>query len=823
MNITAALISKVAAFTEAEWIQKSKDVLISQIITDSRTIFAPETSLFIAIKGERHDGHQFIEELYRRGIRNFLISDAKLDLKKYPDANILLASDSLVALQNWAKVHRSKFNYPVIAITGSNGKTIVKEWLFQLLRNEFSIVRSPKSYNSQLGVPLSVLQMNETHTLGIFEAGISFMNEMQKLESILKPNLGIFITLSNAHSENFDSEEVKAKEKSKLFSNCETVIFNADNDLVEKSILSLSVKNKISVGHQRLASLLIEEVIPSAKGTTVNLKFKTTAFKIQIPFFDRASIEDAMLCVAVMLNMNYEISIIQERISSIGAVEMRLEMINGINNCTIISDVYNSDISSLGISLDLLNQQKQVARKTIILSDILQEKMSAQELYGKVAEMIKEKNISRFIGIGSVISAYANLFPENSEFYSSTAEFLSKIHHSNFQNEAILIKGARKFELEKITERLQQKVHETVLEINLNAVAHNLNHYRSQLYPNTKIMAMVKAFSYGSGSFEIANILEYNRADYLAVAYADEGADLRNNGITLPIMVMNPEKNGFTLLIEKELEPEIYSMKLLNDFISYLKSRGIKNYPVHLKVDTGMHRLGFMPNEWNNLAEIIKNSSEIKIVSVFSHLAASEDQNFDKFTNEQASLLQKACEIIKTALGYDFLIHILNSSGITRFPKYHFNMVRLGIGLYGVGTDEKENKKLQFTMRMRTVVSQIKTIPKGDTIGYGRKGVANKEMQIAILPIGYADGFSRQLGNGIGEVKINEKNYRVIGNVCMDMIMVDITGGNVKEGDQVIIFDDQQSLLSLAKSMETIPYEVLTSVSSRVKRVYFRE
>lgn len=823
MNITTTLVSKVVAFTEAEWIQKSNDILISQIITDSRTVFAPETSLFIAIKGERHDGHQFIEELYRRGIRNFLFSDSTLDLKKYPEANFLKVEDSLAALQKWAASHRSQFKFPVIAITGSNGKTIVKEWLFQLLRNEYSIVRSPKSYNSQLGVPLSVLQMNETHTLGIFEAGISFPKEMEKLAPILKPYLGIFTTLTNAHSENFDSEEVKAKEKSKLFSNCETIIFNADNDQIEKVILGLTAKNKISVGHQRLASLLVEEVIPSASGTTVNLKFKTTTFKIHIPFFDRASVEDALLCVGVMLNMNYEISVIQDRISSLGAVEMRLEMINGINNCTIISDVYNSDVSSLGISLDLLNQQKQVARKTIILSDILQEKMSPQELYGKVSEMLKEKNISRFIGIGSVISAYSNLFPLNSEFYSSTSDFLHQIQLNNFQNEAILIKGARKFELEKITERLQQKVHETVLEINLNAVAHNLNHYRSQLYPNTKIMAMVKAFSYGSGSFEIANILEYNRADYLAVAYADEGADLRNNGITLPIMVMNPEKNGFSLIIEKELEPEIYSMKILNDFISYLQSRGIKNYPIHLKMDTGMHRLGFMPDEWKDLTEVIKNTSEIKIVSVFSHLAASEDQNFDKFTNEQAALLQNASEIIKSATGYDFLIHILNSSGITRFPKYHFNMVRLGIGLYGVGTNEKENKKLQFTMRMRTVVSQIKTIAKGETIGYGRKGVANKEMQIAILPIGYADGFSRKLGNGNGEVKINGKNYPVIGNVCMDMIMVDITEGNVKEGDQVIIFDDQQSLLSLANSMETIPYEVLTSVSSRVKRVYYRE
>lgn len=823
MNIHPTSLSKIVAFTGAKWLQKAEDASISQIITDSRTVFSPEAALFIAIKGERHDGHQYIEELYRRGIRNFLFSDEKTEWKKFPDANFLKVDHSLQALQKWAAKHRAQYHFPVIAITGSNGKTIVKEWLFQLLRHEYAIVRSPKSYNSQLGVPLSVLQMNEQHSLGIFEAGISFPKEMKQLATILQPEIGIFTTLTQAHSENFDSEESKGREKAQLFTGCQTILFNADNDLIEKVIGESTIPNKISIGHQRLASLLVGKVIPSSTGTTVSLKWKENDFEVQIPFFDRASVEDALLCVGTMLHLQYDFTTIRERISSLGAVEMRLEMINGTNNCTLISDVYNSDISSLGISLDLLNQQKQVSRKSVILSDILQEKMSPQELYGKVADMLKEKNISRFIGIGPVISAYANLFPENSEFYPSTSEFLNKITLLNFQDEALLIKGARKFELEKITERLQQKVHETVLEINLNAVAHNLNHFRSQLYPNTKIMAMVKAFSYGSGSFEIANILEYNRADYLAVAYADEGADLRNNGITLPIMVMNPEKNGFSLLIEKELEPEIYSLKILEDFLSFLKSRGITQYPIHIKVDTGMHRLGFLPGEWDLLAEKLKNSSEIKVVSVFSHLAASEDRNFDPFTNEQAALLKTACDKIKAAPGQDFLIHLLNSSGITRFPKYHFDMVRLGIGLYGVGTDEKESKKLQFTMRMRTVVSQIKTIPKGETIGYGRKGIAHQEMQIAILPIGYADGFSRKLGNGTGEVKINDQKYPVIGNVCMDMIMVDITGSKIAEGDQAIIFDDQQSLQDLAQAMETIPYEVLTSVSSRVKRVYYRE
>lgn len=823
MNISKVNISDIVKLSGAEWAQKKNDATISQIITDSRTVFSPQSSLFIAVKGERHDGHSFIEDLYARGIRHFLISDKKLDTKKYGDANFLLTQNTLSALQKWAAAHRKQFHFPVIAITGSNGKTIVKEWLFQLLKDDFNIVRSPKSYNSQLGVPLSVLQMNETHSLGIFEAGISFSGEMEKLENILQPEIGIFTTLTNAHSENFESNEIKAREKAILFKNSETIVYNAKNDVVEKAVKDLPVKNKISVGHQRLSSLLIGEVIPDTSGTKVNLKWKSNDFTIHIPFFDRASVEDALLCAAVLLHLHFEINVIKNRLTHLNAVEMRLELINGINNCTIISDVYNSDISSLGISLDLLNQQKQSSKKTLILSDILQEKMSPEELYSRVALMLKEKNISRFIGIGPVISEYAELFSGKSEFYSTTADFLNSIRESDFQNESILIKGARKFELEKITEFLQLKVHETVLEINLNAVAHNLNHYRSLLYPDTKIMAMVKAFSYGSGSFEIANILEYNRADYLAVAYADEGADLRRNGITVPIMVMNPEKNGFNLLIDQQLEPEIYSMKILNEFVSFLKLKGIKNYPVHIKVDTGMHRLGFLQDEWNDLAGQIKNTDEIKIISVFSHLAASEDKNFDSFTNEQATLLQKAKEIIHTATGYDFLVHILNSSGISRFPKYHFDMVRLGIGLYGIGVDEKENKKLQFTMRMRTVVSQIKTIPNGETIGYGRKGKTDKDMQIAILPIGYADGFARSLGNGNGKVKINDQWFSTIGNVCMDMIMLDITGANVKEGELAIIFDDQQSLKEMADAMETISYEVLTSVSPRVKRVYFKE
>lgn len=823
MNISPVHLTEIASLTGAKILYPENDFIISHLITDSRTVINPASSLFIAIKGERHDGHKYIWELYEKGIRCFLVSNKDINFSEFSEANFLMADDSLVAVQKWAASHRRKFSYPVVAITGSNGKTIVKEWLFQLLRNEYSIVRSPKSYNSQLGVPLSVLQMNEQHTLALFEAGISQRGEMKKLGEILKPDIGLFITLTQAHSENFKSESEKAAEKAVLFSDSDVIIFNADSDEIEKAVMNKNAAIKLSVGHQRLADLLVRSVIPVKNGTEVHLQRSGIDFTLTIPFFDRASVEDALLCVAMMMHLNYDILTIQSRISALNAVEMRLEILNGINHCTIISDVYNSDLSSLRISLDLLNQQKQTTGKTLILSDILQEKMPPEELYARVADLIKEKNINRFIGIGPMVSANALLFGNTSEFYASTADFIHHFQERNFSNEAVLVKGARKFELEKVIELLQQKVHETVLEINLNAVAHNFNYYRSLLFPNTKIMAMVKAFSYGSGVFEIANILEYNRADYLAVAYADEGADLRRNGISLPVMVMNPEKNAFSVLTERRLEPEIYSFKLLNEFTDYLQNKGIKNYPVHIKVDTGMHRLGFLPEEWNELANELALHKEIKVVSVFSHLAVSEDKNFDQFTTEQATMLKKAEELIRKSVGYDFMIHLVNSSGITRFPKYHFDMVRLGIGLYGVGTDERENKKLQFTMRMRTVVSQIKVIPKGETIGYGRKGQARETMKIAVLPVGYADGFSRKLGNGEGKVKIAEKWFTTIGNVCMDMIMVNITGGNVKEGDQVIIFDDQQSLTEMAHAMETIPYEVLTSVSPRVKRVYYRE
>jgi alanine racemase len=823
MNISPILLSEIARLTDAKIVQPKNECFISHLITDSRTVINPADSLFIAMKGERHDGHNYIEELYTKGIRCFLISKADIDFSKYSKAVFLITDNTLLAVQKWAATHRRKFSYPVIAITGSNGKTIVKEWLFQLLRNEYSVVRSPKSYNSQLGVPLSVLQMNEQHTLAVFEAGISQPGEMSKLEEILKPDIGIFITLTQAHSENFKSEDEKASEKAVLFTQSEVIIFNADNDEIEKAVLQKNAAVKFSVGHQRLANLLVRSVMPVKNGTEVQLQRNGTDFTLIIPFFDRASVEDALLCAAMMMHFGYDVTTIQTRILLLNAVEMRLEMLNGINNCTVISDVYNSDFSSLRISLDLLNQQKQTSGKTLILSDILQEKTPSEELYARVADLLREKNINRFIGIGPAVSSFASLFGDTSEFYASTADFIHHYHERNFWNEAVLVKGARKFELEKVIELLQQKVHETVLEINLNAIAHNFNYYRSLLFPNTKIMAMVKAFSYGSGSFEIANILEYNRADYLAVAYADEGADLRRSGITLPVMVMNPEKNAFSVLTERRLEPEIYSVKILNEFTEFLRDKGIRNYPVHIKVDTGMHRLGFLPEEWNELANKLSLSQEIKVVSVFSHLAVSEDKNFDHYTTEQATLLKKAEEIIRHAIEYDFMIHLVNSSGITRFPKYHFDMVRLGIGLYGVGTDEKENKKLQFTMRMRTVVSQIKEIPKGETIGYGRKGQAREAMKIAVLPIGYADGFSRKLGNGEGKVKIGDNWYNTIGNVCMDMIMIDITGGNVREGDQVIIFDDQQNLKEMAHAMETIPYEVLTSVSPRVKRAYFRE
>ncbi len=806
----------------------NKDAIIRQLLTDSRSLSSPSVSLFFALKGERHDGHKFIMDAYTKGIRNFVVTELPQNLVSFNGSVFMIVKDTLQALQFLAANHRKKFNIPTIGITGSNGKTIVKEWLFHLMQDDKNIVRSPKSYNSQVGVPLSVWLTSEEHTIAIFEAGISMPDEMERLEPIISPTIGLITNIGYAHDENFLNPRQKIREKLKLFIHANTLIFNRDNLELNDEIVSNPVIKKLHLftwSKKSKANLQVGKITKLGGETELQAVYNSEFIKIKIPFTDEASIENAIHCWSVMLFLGYSNDIISERFTRLSPVAMRLELKEGVNNCSIINDSYNSDLGSLAIALDFLNQQKQHPKHTLILSDIFQSGKNSGELYSEVAHLVREKEVNKMIGIGESISLQAKQFDIEKYFFATTEQFLSQYDAHMFNNETILIKGARAFGFERISQVLQQKAHETVLEINLNALVHNLNFYRSKLASGTKIMAMVKASSYGSGSTEIANILQYHHLDYLAVAYADEGIELRKAGISLPIMVMNPEEPSYDAMILHDLEPEIFSFRVLRLFEDAVKRTGRKEdpYPIHIKLDTGMHRLGFESGEVNELSVRLRNSKFLEVRSVFSHLAASDEIIHDDFTRLQVKKFGDMSEIICSQFNHPILRHILNSAGIVRFPGAQFEMVRLGIGLYGIGANETEQLQLKNVSTLKTIISQIKVIPAGDSIGYNRNFFANKEMTIATVPIGYADGLNRRLGNGRGKMIVKEKMASVIGNVCMDMCMLDVTDINCVAGDEVIVFGSGYSILEIAKDMETIPYEVFTGISSRVKRVYFHE
>lgn len=803
---------------------------IQHLLTDSRKTGAAEVSLFFALKGDRHDGHKFIPDLLRAGVHSFVVSDVKV-ITENSSANFILVDDTLAALQNLAAAHRAKFSIPVVGITGSNGKTIIKEWLYQLLREDHHIVRSPKSYNSQVGVPLSVWQMNDEHNLAFFEAGISHPHEMQKLSAIIKPYIGIFSNIGQAHDEHFSSLDEKIKEKLLLFQFSSLLIYCRDYTGIHNAIQQSGYIDKglklFSWSRRTKADLQIARVDARTNETTIQGIYKTNFIKITIPFSDEASIENAIHCWAYLLFLNYDNDVINERMQLLSPVAMRLEMKNGINNCSIINDSYNSDLGSLNIALDFINQQKQHHKKTLVLSDILQSGKAEETLYKEVGDLIKRKNIQRLIGIGPSISRQANAFDVEKKFFASTDDFLKEYNGSWFSNETVLLKGARLFGFERISKALQQKGHETVLEINLNALVHNFNYYRARLKPQTKIMCMVKALAYGSGSFEVANTLQFHRVNYLAVAYADEGVELRKEGITVPIMVMNPQEQSFENMIQYHLEPEIYSFKLLSRFSEAVKRSVLQNeitsFPVHIKLDTGMHRLGFEEEELSELIVRLKNNKHLKIESVFSHLAASDEAEHDGFTKQQYDLFIKMSEQITSHFNYEIIKHILNSSGIIRFPEMQADMVRLGIGLHGIAPTPAEQRQLLNVATLKTTVSQLKSIKEGDSIGYSRKAVAKKDLQIAIVGIGYADGINRRMGNGAVKFLVNGKFVPTIGNICMDMCMLDVSDVNVKEGDEVIVFGSDYTVIKLAADIKTIPYEVLSTISQRVKRIYYHE
>jgi len=796
---------------------------------DSRTILSGKETLFFALKSERNDGHRFIDDAIAREVNLFVVEDLPAATSLNASAQFIVVKDTLAALQKLAAFHRKRFTYPVVGITGSNGKTIVKEWLSELLSPELKIVRSPRSYNSQIGNPLSVWLMDHRFDLAIFEAGISKQGEMEKLEAILKPDHGIFTHLGKAHLENFSSIEKLVDEKIRLFINSTLIVYCKDFELLRHAIGKAIFNNNPRLfswsAEDHSADLLITNKAKSNESTLIEAIFQSGKITITIPFTDDASIENAIHCWAYLLATNCSSLSLKDKFLKITPVAMRLELKKGINGCTVINDSYNSDTASLVNALDFLDQQTDSRKKncTVIISDILQSGENPDILYREVADYIQMRHIDRLIGIGPEISRFGSMFATNEKlFFPTSDEFLLHFKESDFNNEVILLKGARQFRFDRISAVLQQKAHQTVMEIDLDAMVYNLNFYREKLSPTTKVMAMVKAFSYGTGSVEVAKALQYRRIDYLAVAIADEGIELRNNGIEVPILVMNPEEHGFDAMIENRLEPNIYRFELLQKFDEALKRNAVSNFPVHLKVDTGMKRLGFdHPEAMNKVAEFIRMNDTMYIRSVFSHLAVSDDPGNDQFTQLQFERFREYCDIITNQFDYKILRHILNSSGIERFPEMELDMVRLGIGLYGVSSVCQN--ELRNVATLKTTISQIRTVEAGETIGYGRRGVANTPMRIAILPIGYADGFNRRLSNGVGRVLIGGLKAPVIGTICMDMCMVDITGIVAHEGDRAIIFGEDLPVSEVADTLGTISYEILTSIGQRVKRIYFKE
>jgi len=818
-------ISEIAQITGGQ-LAGTDDVAVQYVLTDSRSLLYPALTVFFAIPGERHDGHDYLEDLYRQGVRCFVVNrlpeSAAFD--NICNASFVLVLDVLRALQQLAAQHRRRFMTPVIGITGSNGKTVVKEWIFQAIHHEKNIVRSPRSYNSQVGVPLSVCLLDHQHDLAIFEAGISQRGEMERLQTVIMPDIGIFTHLGEAHQENFCSKYEKAQEKLKLFRRCRRVIYCRDcaevADILENNPEYRAV-SRFSWSERAGADVQITRKQKENGATLAMVHHDGQSFELEIPFTDDASVENALHVVCLMLFMGYRHEIIRARIAQLEPVAMRLDVKKGVNRCTIINDAYNADVGSLAIALDLLARQQHPI-KTLILSDILQSGKSQENLYREVAGLLIERNINRLVGIGSEISAHTGLFACEKYFFSTTGAFLSELGQSvRFSDEAILVKGSRKFEFERIVNLLEEKVHKTVLEINLNAVVHNYNHFKSLLHPKTRMVVMVKAFAYGSGSVEIASVLQYHRADALAVAFADEGKELRENGITLPIMVMNPEDGGFDTIINYHIEPEIYNFRMLEQFAKTVSGQGICEYPIHIKLDTGMHRLGFIEEEIDRLAELLRKQSSVRVKSVFSHLAGSDDLMLDDFTRQQIDSFRRMSGKIEERIQYPFLRHILNSAGIERFPEAQFDMVRLGIGLHGVSA--VDSSILQQTATLRSIIIQIKNIPEGDSVGYNRNFFAVRNMRIGIVPIGYADGLHRIMGNGAGYFIVNGKRAPLVGNISMDMCSVDLTEVEACEGDTVIIFGEEYPLTEIARQMQTIPYEVLTSVSPRVKRIYYQE
>ncbi|MBQ3789059.1 MAG: bifunctional UDP-N-acetylmuramoyl-tripeptide:D-alanyl-D-alanine ligase/alanine racemase [Bacteroidales bacterium] len=821
----ASEISSVIRPVEA-FLRRPEDPIL-HLLTDSRTLVSPHGTLFFAIPTKRNSGCRYIDGLYQSGVRQFVVpADCDLDL---PEANIWRVDDVLAALQRLAAHHRAQFSYPVVGITGSNGKTIVKDWIVQLLSPDRRLVSSPKSYNSQIGVPLSVWQMEAGHEMAVFEAGISETGEMARLQKIIQPTIGIFTNVGQAHDENFLTRQQKVAEKLQLFTHCEVLIYSTDHKDIHSvlsDIESFRHINRFTWGTSADNAVRLLSATVGDRSTTLSIAHADDTFSVVIPFVDRASQQNVMHCITLMLYLGYSPADITARCAKLTPVEMRLEMNEGINNCLLINDSYSLDLNSLSIALDFLQHEHQHFNKTLIISDFLQTGVPDSELYSQVAQLIAQRGITRLIGVGPALCHNKSCFADvEALFYPSTEQMLHDCDFNRFQNEAILLKGARMFEFEKVAKLLQRKSHETIMEVNLDAMIHNLNFYRSRINPGTKLMAMVKASSYGAGKVEVASALQFNHVDYLTVAYADEGVELRRNGIHLPIMVMNPEEASFDDIVKYRLEPDIYSFRILELFSQRVRLYG-ERMAIHVEFDTGMHRLGFSGDDIPALAERLNALKDVlQVRSIFSHLACSEDAAMDDFTRGQISRFRTWSDSLDAAIDHTepILHHILNSSGITRFPEAQMDMVRLGIGLYGVAPEPAVQAQLRQVSRLVTRISQIKAIPAGDSVGYNRRWIAERPSRIAIVPIGYADGLSRHLGYGHGRVSILGHEAPIIGSICMDMCFVDVTDIACAEGDPAVLFGEGDLLQRNADAAGTIPYEMLTAVSPRVKRVYFQE
>ncbi|MCR4772739.1 MAG: bifunctional UDP-N-acetylmuramoyl-tripeptide:D-alanyl-D-alanine ligase/alanine racemase [Prevotella sp.] len=812
------------------------DANIGFLLTDSRSLCFPEETLFFALKTARNDGQNYIQDLYHRGVRNFVVEHVPENYSsKYPDANFLKVVGTLEALQRLAERHRDEFNIPIVGITGSNGKTVVKEWLYQLLSPQMNVVRSPRSYNSQIGVPLSVWLLNENTEVGLFEAGISQPGEMAALRDIIQPTIGILTNLGDAHQENFSSLEAKCKEKLQLFHDAQIVVYSADDEIVNRCISEFAYKGEQLSWSMKSnkAAFYVSKIEKEGINTTISYTFRdgrkdgigTVEGTYTLPFIDDAYVCNSIVCAIIALRLGVSAEALQARMAALEPVAMRMEVKEGQHGCTLINDSYNSDINSLDIALDFMSRRPdhEGRRRTLILSDIYQSGLSAAELYHNVSNLCVKRGVEKFIGIGKDLKAQSSeIKVAEKYFFDSVEQFVDSEIFATLHDEVILLKGARKFGFDQLTELLVKKVHETTLEVNLGAVVKNLNHYRSFMKPETKIVCMIKADGYGAGAVEIAKTLQDHRVDYLAVAVADEGVTLRKNGITSNIMIMNPEMTAFKTMFDYSLEPEVYSFRLLEALIKAAEKEGITGYPVHIKLDTGMHRLGFNPKEdMDRLIDRLKHQNAIIPRSVFSHFVGSDADNFDDFSAKQFALFDEGSKKLQAAFTHKIIRHIDNSAGIEHFPDRQLDMCRLGLGLYGINS--RNNEILNTVSTLRTTILQKRLVPAGDTVGYSRKGTIDNDSVIAAIPIGYADGLNRKLGNRHCYCLVNGKKAEYVGNICMDVAMIDVTGIDCEEGDSVEIFGEDLPVTILSDVLETIPYEVLTGISNRVKRVYYQD